>query len=71
MGLFGKDKPETVTVNLKPFTCQVCSNALFWQREASLHTGIASFFNLEWTAPTCTCLVCSNCGYVHWFLPQS
>jgi hypothetical protein len=30
----------------------------------------ASFFNLEWTSPTCTCLVCSACGYVHWFLPQ-
>ena len=25
-------------------------------------------FNLEWTAPTATCVICSECGYVHWFL---
>jgi hypothetical protein len=66
MGLFSKDGPEPATVNQKPLTCQVCSNGLFWQREASLH----GLFNLKWTAPTCTCLVCSTCGYVHWFLPE-
>ena len=70
MGLFGKDEPEPANVLDKPLKCQVCTNGLFWSREAQLHTGVASFFNLEWASPTCTCLVCSACGYVHWFLPQ-
>jgi len=71
MGLFGKEEPETVTVIGKGLRCQVCKHERFWTREAQLHTGVASFFNLEWASPTCTCLVCSECGYVHWFFPQS
>jgi hypothetical protein len=71
MGLFSKDEPEVANVLGKPLQCQVCTGGLFWQREAQLHTGVASFFNLEWVSPTCTCLVCSSCGYVHWFFPQA
>ncbi len=71
MGFFGKNEPESIEVNGKPFHCQVCHNDTFWQKEAQLHSGVATFFNLEWTAPTCTCVICSQCGYVHWFLPQS
>ena len=70
MGLFGKDEPETATVKGQPLRCQVCGSNLFWERKAQLHTGVASFFDLEWASPTCTCLVCSSCGYVHWFLPE-
>jgi hypothetical protein len=69
MGLFGKGEPESFDVNEKPLHCQVCQNETFWRREGQLHTGVASFFNVEWASPTCTCLVCSSCGYIHWFLP--
>lgn len=70
MGLFGKDEPETATVLGRPLRCQVCNGDRFWQRKAQLHTGVASFFDLEWASPSCTCLVCSACGYVHWFFPE-
>ncbi len=70
MGLFGKEDPETVRVLDRPLKCQVCQNDTFWQREAQLHTGVATFFNLEWASPTCICVICSRCGYVHWFLPE-
>jgi len=70
MGLFGKEQPENAEVNGKPLQCQVCSNKLFYRRSAVLHSGLVSFLNLEWTSPTCDCLVCSACGYVHWFFPQ-
>lgn len=62
MGLFGKEAPETVEVNGKASGCQVCGHELFWQRRAQLHSGVATFFNLEWASPTCECLVCSACG---------
>jgi predicted nucleic-acid-binding Zn-ribbon protein len=69
MGLFGKSEPEVVMVLDAPFRCQVCRNDTFWQRQAQLHAGVATFFNLEWASPTCTCVICSRCGYVHWFFP--
>ena len=74
MGLFGKDQPERIEIpelKGKSLRCQVCGNDTFWQRDAQLHTGVASFFNVEWAGPTCTCVVCSSCGYIHWFFPQS
>ena len=70
MAMFGKSEPETVDVRGQPLRCQVCDTDTFWRREAQLHTGVASFFNLEWASPTCICLVCSSCGYIHWFFPQ-
>lgn len=69
MRIFGKIEPETVNVLGRPLQCVVCSNDRFYPRKAQLHSGVASFFNIEWIGPTCTCVVCSACGYVHWFLP--
>ena len=71
MGLFGEEQPEPVEVLEHALTCRVCQNNTFWQRKAQLHSGIATFFNLEWASPTCTCVICSRCGYVHWFFPES
>jgi hypothetical protein len=67
--VFGKDEPETVLVRGRPLRCLVCQHDAFYQRKAQLHSGIATFFQLEWSSPTCVCVVCSACGYVHWFLP--
>ena len=68
MGIFGKEDPEEVTVNGKPLRCVVCQHGAFYQRRAQLHGPVATLFNLEWTAPTATCVICSQCGHVHWFL---
>jgi len=70
MGLFGKEEPETATVVGKAFNCLACGNAGFWRREAQLHTMLATFFRLEWANQSAICLVCANCGYIHWFLPD-
>ena len=71
MSLFGKGEPETVDVSDRLLRCQVCGNNTFWKRSARLHSGIATFFNLEWASPSCVCVICSSCGYIHWFVPQS
>lgn len=70
MGLFSKPRPESHQVLGRDFTCTVCGHDLFHKREAQLHSQGASFFNLEWTGPTTLCLVCDQCGYIHWFKPQ-
>ena len=68
MGLFSKKEPEEVQVCDKPFKCVACGNQTFWRREAQLNTAIASFFHLDWLDESATCVVCSDCGYVHWFV---
>jgi predicted nucleic-acid-binding Zn-ribbon protein len=68
MATFGKEDPEPVEVLGRPLRCLVCQHDTFHRREAQLHGKLATLFNVEWTSPTCDCLVCSNCGYVHWFL---
>ena len=68
MAIFGKEEPEAVTVNGKPLRCVICQHGTFYQRRAQLHGPVATLFNLEWTAPTATCVICSACGHVHWFL---
>jgi predicted nucleic-acid-binding Zn-ribbon protein len=69
VGLFGKEEPEPATVLDKPLRCAVCGNEGFYKRDAQLHTAGMTFLKLEWAQPTCTCLVCSMCGYIHWFMP--
>ena len=70
MGIFGSDEPETMDLRGRPFACLACGHNTFYQRRAQLHSGVATFFNLEWASPTCLCVICSACGHVHWFLPQ-
>ena len=70
MSIFGKSEPETITVNQRQLRCLVCKHETFYQRTAQLHGGVATFFQLEWASPTATCIVCSECGYIHWFLPS-
>lgn len=47
--------------------CQVCDFTRFHRREAQLTTG-ASAFGQDWTSPKAECLVCEQCGFVHWFV---
>jgi hypothetical protein len=70
MGLFGVETPETVTVRGNPFRCLACQHDTFFQRRAQLHGAVATFFNVEWASQSCVCIICSECGHVHWFVAQ-
>jgi hypothetical protein len=50
--------------------CAVCKHTRFRHRKAQLQTALASFFNVEWTAPSADCYICTQCGFVHWFMPS-
>ena len=69
MSLFQKKEPETVMVLGQTLHCGICQHTRFWHREGQLHTGVATFFQLEWINPTAHCYVCEHCGYIYWFLP--
>ena len=59
-----------VDVHDRPLHCLVCEHDTFYRRRAQLHGRMATMFNVEWTAPICDCMVCSACGYIHWFFPM-
>lgn len=64
------DKKNTYQVCGKTFHCTVCDNDTFQHRRAQLNTALATFFNFDWANKSAECLVCTKCGYVHWFLPD-
>jgi predicted nucleic-acid-binding Zn-ribbon protein len=70
-GLGKKEEPETVEINGINLVCQVCGHDKFWRTQAQLNTSLATFFKLDWTNISADCLICDNCGYIHWFLPNS
>ena len=52
----------------RPMTCVVCWHDRFFRKELDLRAAAASLFDdNNLTSAKGTCLVCSRCGYVHWF----
>jgi len=70
MGLFRKKEPEEVEVCGRIFCCTACGNNRFWRRSAQLNTAFATFLNFDWANRSAHCFICSDCGYIHWFMPQ-
>lgn len=69
MGMFRQHDPEPMVVEGHQLRCEICQHDRFFEREGQLNTALATFFNFDFANPTARCLVCANCGYVHWFLP--
>lgn len=63
--------PQPITIRNHDLNCPVCSNNLFWTRQAQLNTAVASFFNLDWANKSATCFVCSECTHISWFLEDN
>ncbi|NOU60945.1 hypothetical protein [Marinifilum caeruleilacunae] len=70
MGLFKKAEAQQVSVKGHQLHCPVCSETLFYQREAQLNTAVASFFNFDWANRSAICFVCANCTHISWFLGE-
>ena len=56
-----------VTISGHRLRCQVCEFTRFHRREAQLAAG-GSAFGQDWTNSKAECLVCEQCGFVHWFV---
>jgi predicted nucleic-acid-binding Zn-ribbon protein len=48
--------------------CVICKNTKFWTRETLMNTAGMSFLNLDWANKRAQNYICSECGYVHWFM---
>jgi hypothetical protein len=69
MGLFQQAEPQQVQILGSPMRCEICHHDLFYQREGKIQTTAMTFFDLDWLNASANCVVCAQCGYVHWFLP--
>ncbi len=63
-------QPEAYKVGEVELKCLVCAHELFWRREVQLTEGVPTLDYPSWKNRYALCLICSNCGYIHWFLPQ-
>ena len=53
-----------------PVACAVCEAEIFERGRAQLNTSGLTFLNLDWANKTASTLVCTNCGYVLWFVKR-
>jgi hypothetical protein len=68
MGILGKEESKIYDIDGKQLFCQFCNNDTFNERKAQLNKSVSTFFGFDWADRSATCLVCSKCGYIHWFL---
>jgi len=72
---FQETKQPDGTISVRVFgqvlSCTVCSNRTFRERTSLLNTAGLTFLRLDWANKSATNFICSKCGYVFWFLPQS
>ena len=66
-GASGNLEAREISIAGRYLRCQVCDFTRFYRREARVTTG-ASFFGQDWANTQAECLVCEQCGYVHWFM---
>ncbi len=59
-----------VTMGSKQLACTVCGCTGFHERNSLLNTRAATFFRFDWANKEATNYICSNCGYIFWFMLQ-
>jgi SUMO ligase MMS21 Smc5/6 complex component len=62
------EEPRAIEVSGRQLRCPICSNTLFWTRQAQLNTAVATFFNMDWANKSASCFICSDCTHISWFL---
>lgn len=68
MGIFSNSEPKYYIIKGNELKCPICGNDKFHSRRVQLNTTLATFFNLDWANRSATCLVCSDCTHIQWFL---
>ena len=57
-----------VTMGGKALACTVCGCTSFHERSSLLNTRAATFFNFDWANKEATNYICTQCGYIFWFM---
>ena len=65
-----KTTPETVLVGGNPLKCLLCSHDTFHRRRTHFETALSKDLNPDWQDRVGYCLICHQCGYIHWFVDR-
>lgn len=69
-GMMEGTQPSEYAIAGRRLRCPHCGHEKFTPGRALLNTAGRTFFNLDWTDPSATILVCSECGRIEWFAQQ-
>jgi predicted nucleic-acid-binding Zn-ribbon protein len=61
-------KEKKVKIRGKEIRCPICGNDKFFQRNGLMETPGMTFLGLDWMNKEAYNFICSDCGYVYWFL---
>ena len=59
--------PGRYTVLDRVLTCTICTNDIFVERSVLLNTFRMLLLEMGWADKSATALICTRCGYMHWF----
>ena len=54
----------------RKLACPVCAQTRFDERQTVLNSRLTEFFGVAWADKKATNYICSQCGYIYWFLPR-
>ena len=62
-----KTDATPVELNGHRLKCLMCSAEMFHRRRSHVDTAMVTTMNPEWVDRQVQCLVCDDCGFIHWF----
>ncbi|MGH9309552.1 MAG: hypothetical protein ACRD1U_09270 [Vicinamibacterales bacterium] len=63
-------QPGEYSIAGRPIRCPHCGERKFALGSALLNTRVRSAFNVDWTDPSATTLVCAECGRIEWYATE-
>ena len=59
---------KEIIIKENKLACCVCNYDKFSFRETLMNTPKMTFLKLDWANKRAKNYICSNCGFVHWFM---
>jgi len=66
----GERNGRSFEIKGKRLTCPFCGGTQFSTRKSLLNTRGATFLRLDWANRYATNYICTQCGYIQWFLRE-
>lgn len=63
-----KEILTNVSIEGNKLVCPICNGKQFWTKKTLMNTPGMSFLNLDWANKRATNYICTQCGYVYWFM---
>ena len=70
-GMTSATSVDSIQIAGKALRCHHCGSESMAQRKAQLNTAVLTFFDLDWLNKSATVFACTQCGFLHWFLPSA